>query len=76
MAVFPADATDPAAAHLFNGLAADALLIMFTLSAVPPQQQVGGSLAGAGAGAEAASRVEAAPGKVVVVFATPKGETE
>ncbi|PNW71911.1 hypothetical protein CHLRE_16g668100v5 [Chlamydomonas reinhardtii] len=40
VAVFPADATDPAAAHLFNGLAADALLIMFTLSAVPPQQQL------------------------------------
>lgn len=41
IAVFPADATDPAATPLFDGIEADALLIMFTLSAVmPPQQQV------------------------------------
>ncbi|KAG2435841.1 hypothetical protein HXX76_007036 [Chlamydomonas incerta] len=40
VAVFPADATDPAAGPLFDGLAADALLIMFTLSAVPPEQQL------------------------------------
>ncbi|KAG2451183.1 hypothetical protein HYH02_003790 [Chlamydomonas schloesseri] len=40
VAVFPADSTDPAAAPLFAGLDADALLIMFTLSAVPPEQQL------------------------------------
>ncbi|KXZ54894.1 hypothetical protein GPECTOR_4g966 [Gonium pectorale] len=39
VAVFPADATDPAAAPAFVGHGADCLLIMFTLSAVPPEQQ-------------------------------------
>ncbi|GLI67403.1 hypothetical protein VaNZ11_011592 [Volvox africanus] len=37
--VFPADATDPSAASTFDGIDADALLIMFTLSAVTPEQQ-------------------------------------
>ncbi|EFJ46815.1 hypothetical protein VOLCADRAFT_105335 [Volvox carteri f. nagariensis] len=37
--VFPADATDPGAAPAFEGIDADALLIMFTLSAVTPEQQ-------------------------------------
>ncbi|KAG2498189.1 hypothetical protein HYH03_003943 [Edaphochlamys debaryana] len=40
LSVFPADATDPAAAPSFQGVGADALLIMFTLSAVDPDRQL------------------------------------
>ncbi|GLC53060.1 hypothetical protein PLESTB_000703600 [Pleodorina starrii] len=39
LSVFPADATDAAAAPAFDGIDADALLIMFTLSAVTPERQ-------------------------------------
>ncbi|PNH08537.1 Methyltransferase-like protein 2 [Tetrabaena socialis] len=39
LTLFAADATDPAAAPAFEGIEADVLLIMFTLSAVPPEQQ-------------------------------------
>lgn len=38
--LFPADATDPSLAPAFAPIAADALLIMFTLSAVVPEQQL------------------------------------
>lgn len=49
---FVADAADPHAKPLFEGLEADVALIMFTLSAVPPDGQVGGcGRAGAAAAA-------------------------
>ena len=37
---FACDSTDPEAAHLFESVGADYLLIMFTLSAVAPDQQL------------------------------------
>ncbi len=37
---FVCDATDPSQAHLFEGIGADFLLIMFTLSAVTPERQL------------------------------------
>ncbi len=36
---FVCDASDPRQARRFEGVGADYLLIMFTLSAVPPEQQ-------------------------------------